>query len=118
MTQVCVPELFLRRDKTRLEATSRIGGNGTRLMFSGPVAQENPGKIPEKFGMGRDCSVPLGKVLNVLENVFKLCFNYNFFKSNMTNKVVPLHWSQSFHFMKTTSTETDKEASMQITDLM
>ena len=58
---------FWRRDKTRLEATSRIGGTGTRLMFSGPVAQENPGKIPEKFGMGRDCSLPLGKVLNVLE---------------------------------------------------
>ena len=68
MTQVCVTELFFwRRDKTRLEATSRIGGTGTRLMFSGPVAQENPVKIPEKFGMGRDCSLPLGKVLNVLE---------------------------------------------------
>ena len=47
-------ELFLRRDKTRLEATSQIGGTGTRLLFSGPFAQENPGKIWEKLGTGRD----------------------------------------------------------------
>ena len=60
-------ELFLRRDKTRLEATSQIGGTGTRLLFSGPFAQENPGKIWEKLGKGRDYTVPFGKFWNGLE---------------------------------------------------
>ena len=44
-------ELFLRRDKTRLEATSRIGSTGTRLLFSDPFARENPGNsvLNKKF---------------------------------------------------------------------
>ena len=41
MIEVCIPELVL--DKTRLDIISRIGGTGKRLLFSGPVTQENPG---------------------------------------------------------------------------
>ena len=61
---------FSRHDNTRLEATSGIGGTRTRLLFSGPIAQENLGKIHEKFGTGLeslDYSVPLRKVLNGLK---------------------------------------------------
>ena len=47
---VCVIGLRSRarfeRDKTRLELISRIGGTGTRLMFSVLVTQENSEKIP------------------------------------------------------------------------
>ena len=35
------------RDETRLELISRIGGTGTRLIFSGLVTRENSGKIRE-----------------------------------------------------------------------
>ena len=35
------------RDETRLELISRIGGTGTRLLFSGLVTRENSGKIRE-----------------------------------------------------------------------
>ena len=43
-----------RRDKTRLEGNSPIGGTGTRLLHYGPVARENPGKSREINGTGRD----------------------------------------------------------------
>ena len=36
-----------RRDKTRLEVNSRIGGTGTKLLHYGSVARENPGNIWE-----------------------------------------------------------------------
>ena len=49
----------MRQDKTGLAIISRIGGTGTRLIFSGPVAWKNSGK----FEMGRDYSVSLGKSL-------------------------------------------------------
>ena len=42
----------MRQDKTRLEITSQIGGTGTRLLFTGPVAWENPRKIWEINGTG------------------------------------------------------------------
>ena len=42
---------FSRRDKMRLEVTSRIGGTGTRLLFSGPIARENLGKIWDRTGL-------------------------------------------------------------------
>ena len=35
------------RDETRLQLIFRIGGTGTRLMFSGLVTRENSGKIQE-----------------------------------------------------------------------
>ena len=38
---------YTRRDKTRLDLISRIGGTGTRLLFSGLVPRENTGKIQE-----------------------------------------------------------------------
>ena len=41
----CIPELVL--DKMRPDIISGIGGTGKRLLFSGPVARENPGKIQE-----------------------------------------------------------------------
>ena len=68
MTQVCVTQLFFG-DETRRDwrPLPELGGTGTRLVFSGPVAQENPGKIWEKFGTGRNYSVPLGKFWNGLE---------------------------------------------------
>ena len=49
--EVCIPELVL--NETRLELISRIGGTGTRLMFSGLVTRENFGKIREKTGRDR-----------------------------------------------------------------
>ena len=33
----------------RLEVNFQIGGTGTRLLLHGPIAQENLGKIWEKF---------------------------------------------------------------------
>ena len=48
---LCFHAFFLRRDKTRLEATSQSGGTGTRLLFSGPDARENPGKIWDGTGL-------------------------------------------------------------------
>ena len=65
LLEVCVPELVLnetRRDETRLELISRIGGIRTRLMFSGLVTRENLGKIWEINGTRRDYSLPFGKV--------------------------------------------------------
>ena len=62
--EVCDPELVLndtRRDETRLELISRIGGTETRLIFSGLVARENSGKIRGKNGKRRDYSIPFGK---------------------------------------------------------
>ena len=52
---------------TRLKDTSQIGETVIILLFSGPVAWENPGKKQEKNGMGRDYSLPLGKVLSSTE---------------------------------------------------
>ena len=118
MTQVCVTELFL---ETRQDATGGHFPNWgywdkTSVFWSRcpRKSRKNSGKIWDGTGLLSTTR----ESLECSRNVFKLCFNYNFFKSNMTNKVLPLQWSQSIHFMKTTSTETDKEPSMQITDLL
>ena len=55
------------QDETRLELTSRIGGTGMRLMFSGLVTRENSGKIREINGTRRDYSIPFGKFPNSTE---------------------------------------------------
>ena len=68
MVEVCVPGLVW--NETRQDETGGhfwIAKTVTRLLMSGLVAQENSGKIWEKFRMGRDYSVPLRKFLNGLE---------------------------------------------------
>ena len=54
-----------RQDKTRLETIPEMAGPGRDYI----CVVFLPGTIREKFGknLGRDCSVPLGKLLNGLE---------------------------------------------------
>ena len=48
----------IRRDKTRLEVTSRIAETVTRLLMSGLVTRENPGKFPDFSPLKTNNTVP------------------------------------------------------------
>ena len=58
--------VFLDETRRDWRPLSELAVPGKDYYFLVPLL-ENPGKIWEKFGMGRDYSVTLGKFLNGLE---------------------------------------------------
>ena len=102
----------MRRDKTRLEGNSRIGGTGSRLLHNGPVARENLGKNREINGTGWDYSLTLGKVSSGTK-FWDFSWKTSFFKLSRPKMLenvckfylLTLDWISAFNHQKIYGTE-------------